>query len=163
MKKYQNSNYYERNKEKILEQSRQRYLLIKDTPEYKALKLKNAKARYKNKREHITNQRRERNKKARLEVMNLLGGAVCKSCGYTDMRALQFDHIDGSGRVDRKKYGGQPTKVWARIKREQHLFQVLCANCNSIKRHEERENYWDHYVEKVEIGSLPNFRETYKK
>lgn len=156
-------NYYQRNKEKILKQSKERYQRIKDTPEYKALKLKNAKDRYRRLRDHITNQRRERNKAKRLEVMELLGGPFCKSCGYTDMRALQFDHIDGSGRIDRKKYGGQPTKVWARIKKETHLFQVLCANCNSIKRHEERENYWDHFVSEKLIGSLPNYRETYKK
>src|SRR5215475_10575132 len=34
-------------------------------------------------------------------------GHVCKRCGFSDKRGLQFDHINGGGYQDRKKYRGQ--------------------------------------------------------
>jgi len=77
-------------------------------------------------------------------LFNILGGPKCVRCGFTDIRALQFDHIDGDGRKERKnhsvEYLGKYTKhpEDARMK-----LQVLCANCNWIKRHERQENGYD--------------------
>lgn len=68
-------------------------------------------------------------------------GHECIKCGFSDKRALQFDHINGGGSQERKKsncyqvmklYNNNP--ILAREK-----LQVLCANCNWIKKHEKHE------------------------
>lgn len=61
-------------------------------------------------------------------------GGVCKRCGFADERALEFDHIIGG--IGRNRPTG-----WARFKgltedAELGKIQLLCANCNRIKRHE---------------------------
>ena len=70
----------------------------------------------------------------RSEVLQVLGNQ-CIQCGFNDPRALQIDHIHGGGRKDRK----EKTSPWAFLKDiklngAQGKFQLLCANCNSIKR-----------------------------
>lgn len=55
-------------------------------------------------------------------------GARC-SCGITDKRCLQFDHIDGGGNIDtktRRFYANNPEIAKATL-------QTLCANCNWLK------------------------------
>jgi hypothetical protein len=71
----------------------------------------------------------------RNEVYDKLG-RVCKQCGFSDIRALQFDGINGGDSKLRKEYGSR----WLRYILD-HLdqFQTLCANCNWIKKHERGE------------------------
>lgn len=69
-------------------------------------------------------------------VIDYLGGK-CKRCGFEDIRALQIDHIYGGGREDRKigLY-----KFWQNVlKIGSEKYQVLCANCNTIKKCENKE------------------------
>jgi len=85
------------------------------------------------------NQRR--NAELRHEVLAGLGNK-CIQCGFSDWRALHVDHIKGNGKLDRKKYPG--TQRYARhilrhIKRGNKKYQILCANCNWIKMHEQHE------------------------
>lgn len=58
----------------------------------------------------------------------------CVICGFDDFRALQIDHIDGGGSKHYKELGGKDLYVWLRQQEYPHGFQVLCANCNWIKR-----------------------------
>jgi len=58
---------------------------------------------------------------SRQKVVDSLGG-VCVRCGFSDIRALQIDHI-------------------------KNKYQLLCANCNWIKRYEDKE--------KRELGGAP--------
>lgn len=72
---------------------------------------------------------------ARAKVFELLGN-VCKRCAFTDQRALQVDHVNGNGASERKLLKG----AYSRLKRVMEYpedYQLLCANCNWIKRHEE--------------------------
>jgi hypothetical protein len=73
---------------------------------------------------------------ARNECFNLLG-RKCVKCGFEDMRALQIDHIDGGGLEEKKKLGTY--KMYKKILNHPELYQILCANCNWIKRHENNE------------------------
>lgn len=71
----------------------------------------------------------------RQKVVTHLGGK-CAWCDFYDPRALCIDHIFGEGNLERKS-----GKNWYSLYREilsgdrDWEFQVLCANCNSIKRH----------------------------
>ena len=66
-------------------------------------------------------------------------GGKCEMCGFEDYRALQIDHINGNGTADRKRRG--PAIVFVDIWRHDatERYQILCANCNQIKRHEKNE------------------------
>lgn len=67
-------------------------------------------------------------------------GGVCKTCGFSDIRALQIDHVNGGGQADRKARGynsGYPYTFFKKIMADPDFldkYQVLCANCNWIKR-----------------------------
>lgn len=81
-------------------------------------------------------------RRLRLEALEKLGGK-CVSCGFSDKRALQIDHINGGGSKERKEIGFNG-KFHIHVIREAELksgkYQLLCANCNWIKRVEEREH-----------------------
>lgn len=81
-------------------------------------------------------------KETRSRAFKLLGGAFCKRCSFSDERALQFDHINGDGAAHRREigYAGSAT-CRAVLKDPDRLlkYQVLCANCNWIKRSENKE------------------------
>lgn len=68
-------------------------------------------------------------------------GSCCARCGFSDVRALQVDHIHG----DAKKDGcGGGQAYYLHILRELdsgvlNKYQLLCANCNWIKRVENKE------------------------
>jgi len=66
------------------------------------------------------------------------GGKCCK-CGFSDSRALQFDHVNGGGCAEVKKQAMKPSYYLQILAAEEGKFQLLCANCNWIKRHESGE------------------------
>lgn len=83
----------------------------------------------------------------RREILALLGGAKCVHCGYDkDWRALQIDHCNGGGKHDSKTSGGNANlwsfRRWLQKYPEKWIgiYQVLCANCNWIKRFENGEH-----------------------
>jgi hypothetical protein len=69
-------------------------------------------------------------------------GSKCSACGITDRRVLQIDHVNGGGGRQERIYMGSTNRM-RQILREFHTnvkaFQLLCANCNWIKRYEKRE------------------------
>lgn len=74
----------------------------------------------------------------RSKILALLGDK-CVHCGFSDERALQIDHVDGGGHTERVALGGQST-FYAKLLREgTDGYQLLCANCNWIKRAERGE------------------------
>ena len=81
----------------------------------------------------------ENRRRLRREVLDAYGGK-CVRCGFSDERALQIDHVDGGGCQHRKQFGGQVSFMyWLRRVGFPKNFQILCANCNWIKRAENRE------------------------
>jgi len=89
----------------------------------------------------IYHKRTRAERKAKL--MSLLGGAFCKKCGFTDIRALQYDHILGNGRKDKLKFKNHmdtfTTYYITHPEEAKKGLQILCANCNWIKRAENKE------------------------
>lgn len=72
-------------------------------------------------------------KTVRGRAIHALGGK-CRRCGFSDTRALQIDHVNRNKRKEssyaaaRKVLSGNTTD-----------YQLLCANCNWIKRAENGE------------------------
>ena len=79
----------------------------------------------------------------RAAIMARLNQFACVRCGFSDPRALQFDHINGGGRRHRQQVGSAAKFLRALLaltsKELTAEFQVLCANCNFIKREENNE------------------------
>lgn len=83
---------------------------------------------------------RARTAAARAELLKVLGGA-CKRCGFSDVRALCVDHVNGGGHRESKKLGANIYRVaLRRIRGGSSDYQLLCGNCNMIKKHERRES-----------------------
>jgi hypothetical protein len=64
-------------------------------------------------------------------------GSKCKRCKETDKRVLQLDHINGGGTKERKKTNS--LNRYVRALKDPSKYQMLCANCNIIKKHENEE------------------------
>jgi len=94
-------------------------------------------------REKIREWQRHHRWKCRQELIQLLGGK-CVSCGFSDWRALQIDHINGGGNAEKRKFNYWNEQYYRIILRQIKLgskdYQLLCANCNWIKRYENNEN-----------------------
>ena len=67
------------------------------------------------------------------------GTMKCRQCGFSDMRALQLDHVADDGAKDRKRVSAG-FNFYCDVKKRGYPpgLQVLCANCNWIKEVERR-------------------------
>src|SRR5690348_14634868 len=86
-------------------------------------------------------------KRRREMLFEILGGKQCSckgincwhegKCILTDMRCLQIDHINGGETKEHRKY--LPNNVYTFYKNNPEItkqkLQILCANCNWVKRH----------------------------
>ena len=71
----------------------------------------------------------------RFKAYELLGGQKCSRCGFDDPRALQIDHVHNDGYLSGRQRGG--LEVYQKVIKGNGVgFQILCANCNWIKRAE---------------------------
>jgi hypothetical protein len=87
-------------------------------------------------KEYMRAYQKKYNKNLRDRVLSLLGSKCCE-CGYDDTRALQIDHKLGGGTRERRKLSY--ATYYSCILRNPEKYQVLCANCNMIKRIENNE------------------------
>lgn len=85
-------------------------------------------------------------------IFALLGNQ-CIRCGFSDQRALQLDHIHGGGSRERSRNSRCMAGYYRLLALSPELregIQLLCANCNWIKRSENSElNQHDFYKEAV--------------
>ncbi len=78
--------------------------------------------------------------KLRLEILchYSRGTMTCAWCGFSDVRALCLDHVNGGGGEHRDAERGN-FYLWAIKNGFPDGYQVLCANCNLIKAREQHE------------------------
>jgi len=79
---------------------------------------------------------REWKQKKRQQLIKFMGGK-CVSCGFDDIRALHIDHITGGGNIERRSYRGNYMKFNKELLNgtlDKKRYQLLCANCNFIKK-----------------------------
>jgi len=94
---------------------------------------------YKNNKRKVLLKHLEYRTSWRNKVINHLGGK-CVKCGFMDIRALQIDHINGGGRAERKVLNYQTIGLYKKVLEDkENKYQLLCANCNWIKKVEKRE------------------------
>lgn len=97
--------------------------------------------------EILRNTSMTRRTKTKTEIFHLLGDKCSNSnClipnGCTDIRCLQIDHVNGNGSKEKRRKGGEMYYriVLKEIKAGSKDYQLLCANCNWIKRYNNRED-----------------------
>lgn len=139
-----NKNYYLKNKERI---NSRRKVVKKVLPEevVQAKKMAQKKKHDDYMKNYFNNTDYQKNylRKKRLELLELLGN-MCIRCGFNNVLALQIDHINGGGSKERKELGFSGSfysNVVRSVLNKENKYQLLCANCNWIKRHENKECY----------------------
>lgn len=112
-------------------------------------------AGFKYRREDANEWNRNWQRRWRLKVIIFLG-EKCVRCGFSDIRGLQIDHINGGGGRERKSdnllHKNQVHYYKHIIKTNGEGYQLLCANCNQIKRYENEEHRWKYDKHQNYIG-----------
>jgi len=76
--------------------------------------------------------------KLKQEAFDKMGGK-CVRCGFTDYRALQVDHVNGGGWKEHSQ--NRHMYYYLQVMKDTTgKYQLLCANCNWIKRWENGEH-----------------------
>lgn len=78
-------------------------------------------------------------------------GSRCVRCGFNDKRALQIDHLNGNGTKERKKYNSLKL-YYLHVLKNLTDYQLLCANCNWIKRSEKHE--YPHSIDYLTVMNI---------
>jgi len=128
--------YYEKNKEKIVAQRE-----VQRKTEQARIRQRRYYLRY---RAKIKLAYRKCQYKLKVEVLTHYGNGklACVKCGFSNLRALSIDHIDGAGgnhKRGKKKLTGLGLYTWLRLNNYPEGFQTLCMNCQYIKRVENNE------------------------
>ena len=131
--------YYIRNKEKIDLKNREYFINNKE--KIKQYNKGWNKQYFQKNKDKFRKYAKQHHRDIRKKLINLMGGK-CVRCGFCDERALQIDHINGGGYKERKGSSSQNfnRRAIRSIESKEGKFQLLCANCNWIKRHENNEN-----------------------
>jgi hypothetical protein len=91
--------------------------------------------------EKYNEQSRKAKVREKLKIYVMYGNS-CSICGFSDMRALSLDHIKNDGNIERKEFGERGVYRKAKSEYRPDLYQILCMNCQFIKR-AEHENHTD--------------------
>jgi hypothetical protein len=144
--------YYNKNKEKIKAWRKKYYEKHKEEQKIHAKKyyeehINLIRAHYNKNKEKINKKHQMEYAQLRGQIFELLGNkcnnpSCLVSNGCSDIRCLQIDHISGGGCKEIKSFGS-PKRfyiyVLEQLKSGSKNYQLLCANCNWIKRHENKE------------------------
>lgn len=103
----------------------------------KELKRKSMQKRRAANPELFREQSRESKKKLRESLFKLYGHTCCV-CGFNDKRALTLDHKLNNGSAERKELGERGVYYRARDNYLPSEYQILCMNCQFIKRCEDQ-------------------------
>lgn len=74
----------------------------------------------------------------RNQVFDKLGHS-CNRCGFEDRRALQIDHVNGGGNQEHSEFKSNIAYMRKVLADTSGTYQILCANCNWIKKSERME------------------------
>jgi hypothetical protein len=134
--------YYEENKTGKLQYSANQYSKNREH----LLDLRHR--RYMRQREEESRRYHEKYLLVKEEIIRLLGGKCTNPYNLfphpdwcNDKACLQIDHVNGDGYKERKLYPYKVIRViLEKIQSGSKDYQLLCANCNWIKREKNKEN-----------------------
>ncbi len=131
--------YYQANKGKLRKQQKARYDIIKDNPDRKLREYKRRRQWWEENKELHRGIARTAWHKLKKEVLIYYSNREmrCAKCGFADIRALSLDHIGGGGCEHRRQI--KNFYSWLRKNGYPRGYQVLCMNCQFIKRAENNE------------------------
>lgn len=129
---------YRKNIDERRAYSRQYYIDNKNNPDFIRRSKEYSKKSYIKNFDNKQAYQKQRWESIRIQTMESVGDLKCAKCGFEDTRALQIDHINGEGRQHRKQFTSNKHYM-KYIKDNPSGFQILCANCNFIKRDENNE------------------------
>lgn len=87
-------------------------------------------------KERVNAYKRDYCSRIRQQILDFYG-RVCASCSHDDERVLQVDHVFNDGAEERRRFGKRIPALWKRIQANPERYQLLCANCNWLKRYEQ--------------------------
>lgn len=95
---------------------------------------------YKNNRKKMLKYNRKKNQNIKKLVISYYskGTIKCKRCGFNNIDELSIDHIHSNGNEHRKILNNKSgcNFYWWLIRNDfPNGYQVLCMNCNFIKKH----------------------------
>ncbi len=99
-------------------------------------------------KQHLITCRRRNTSYRQVVIEHYSPNVCCSKCGFNDIRALSIDHINGNGALHRKELGNKNIYQWLVENNFPSNFQILCMNCQFIKRHKENK-YQTHIPEKL--------------
>jgi hypothetical protein len=105
-----------------------------------------SKQHYKNNKQSYIKRARIRDvlvsKENQRRIVDFLSRHPCIDCGCTDIRVLEFDHVQGNKSNNIARMVGEGFS-WSTIEVEIAKCEVRCANCHRIKTNE-RSGWWRH-------------------
>jgi hypothetical protein len=72
------------------------------------------------------------------KMVELLSNKSCIDCGFSDIRALDFDHLSGKIHNVSRLLG---RTSWEKVEKEINKCEVRCKNCHAIKTCEDQNWY----------------------
>lgn len=141
-KKYRQQ-YYQKNKEREKKQSKDYYQNHKEELQKWSHKY------YHNHQQEYLRNIKKKHELLKGEIIELLGGKCANPYNLphpdwcNSLECLQIDHVHGNGPKERKQFKSPWTLylyILEKIKAGSKDYQLLCANCNWIKRHKNGEN-----------------------
>ncbi len=81
-------------------------------------------------RERAKKRHQEQREKFRQNILAYLKDKACKSCGESDVRVLEFDHLDPYQKGFTISQAVKLNKSWDNVLTEIKKCQILCANCH---------------------------------
>jgi len=146
--------YHEEHKEESVEYQHQWYLDNREEV------LKRNKQHNIDKADEISKQKSNRNQGWRVEVLTHYGNGklACVKCGFSDIRGLSLDHIDGKGSIERERIGDRGVNLYGYLKNHGYpeWYQTLCMNCQNIKKIENKEQPRVHDAPSLPVSYLIN-------
>ena len=85
---------------------------------------------------NVNAQMRRYDIRMRLKILFSLG-AKCSRCGLSNIKLLQIDHKNSNGNKERKEMSH--CTFYRRVLNHLEEYQLLCPNCNQLKRYEKGE------------------------
>ena len=88
-------------------------------------------------RERARERKRQYKAKLRKKLFDYLSDKYCASCGESDIRTLEFDHLVPIEKSFSISKGLTYGKRWEVLEKEIAKCQILCANCHKIRTAEQ--------------------------